>query len=195
MISCIIPTYYKDEDCLWPCFNSLKLSAERCKEKVEFLIIRNNIGAAAAKNFGASTATGEILVFVDVDCMVSSEFFPEISEKGKNERWVGGGMRYVIPMNPTLGVRCFILFWALYCKVRKISVGAFCIRKDAFNALIGFNKGYKYHDIDLALRLRKYADNNGKTFQSLKQSKLLWSTRKFEKYGDWHWLRGYHTGW
>jgi GT2 family glycosyltransferase len=195
MISCIIPLYDKDKDYLWNCFNSLKLSAEQCEEKVEFLLIHNNIGAANAKNIGGFSATGEFLVFVDADCSVSPEFFSEISEKGKDDRWVGGGMRYVIPTNPTFGVRCFILFWTFYCTIKQISIGAFCIRQDPFISLAGFDKSSKYHDVDLALRLRKYAKRHGKFFQPLTQSKLIWSTRKFEKYGSWHWLRGYHTGW
>ncbi len=192
MISCIIPTY-KDEDCLWRCFNSLKQSAERCEEKVEFIIVKGEDLVVTKKNTGGLQARGGMLVFIDADCTVSPEFFSEISKRSKNPLYIGGGMRYVIPTVPSLGVVCFMFLIALYCKVRSISIGVSCIRKDVFTLLRGFHD-CKYHDIDLALRLRRYANLNKKEFQSLKRCKMWWSTRKFEKYGNWHWLFGYHTG-
>lgn len=193
MISCIVPTC-NDGSFLNLCIDSLKRSANICNEEVELIILTNNIGGAAAKNFGSFISSGDVLAFVDADCMVSPEFFSEISEKATNPYWLGGGMRCVIPTNPSFGVRVFILFLALYCKIRSISVGVLCIRRDIFHTLNGFKRDKKYYDIDFALRLRGYAKTKGGLFKSLRISKLLWSTRKFEQYGDWHWLRGYHTG-
>jgi len=191
MISCILPIAIGER--YYPfCLSSLKISARRCQEEVEIIKIYNRIGVSQAKNFGALLAEGEILVFVDVDCMVSPDFFSEISERMRDFSYLGGGIKKVRATNPALGASIFMGLVAGLCKVCSISIGILCVRAPIFFAVGGFPET-KYNDLKIAFKLRNWARREGMKFSSLKKSWLLWSTRKFDQYGSWHWLRGYQV--
>jgi len=192
MISCVLPI--SNNEMYHPfCLSSLQISARRCPEEVEIIKIYNKIGVRRAKNFGALLAEGEILVFVDADCMVSPDFFSEIHERMRDSSYLGGGIKKVRATNPTLGSTIFMGLVAGLCKVCSISIGILCVRTPAFFAVGGFPEA-KYNDLRIAFRLRKWAKKEKMKFSSLKESWLLWSTRKFDRYGSWHWLRGYQVG-
>jgi glycosyltransferase involved in cell wall biosynthesis len=45
------------------------------------LLRQNNAGPASARNFGASRATGDFLVFIDDDCAPSSEYLSKLAAR------------------------------------------------------------------------------------------------------------------
>ena len=193
LISVIIPTC-KDDGYLERVIESLKVSRSKCTEQVEILVLQNTIGKPLACNLGARLASGETLVFLDEDCPVSENFLPEVSMKAKNPHFVGGGVKKVIMERISLGIICAMIPLGFYLLMRQITAGAFWVRREVYERLGGFTEKRKYLDLDFAVRLKKYAKRNGKKSESLKESHIIWSTRRFDKHGDWHWLFGYKTG-
>ncbi len=194
MISVIIPI--SEEDFGRGNMVQLRPFIERakcfCPEEVEVLTIVNkpSFGRVKAKNYGAEKASGETLVFLDSDCPISSNFLKEVSEKSKYS--IGGGVKYPRLTRYSFGIISFMILLGFLMLIKQITLGAFWVRRNIFFEIGGF-KEKKYDDIDFALRLKKYANVTGKKFNSLKECFLIWSTRKFDLYGDWHWLKGYHT--
>lgn len=196
MISVIIPISVEDfnEGLLIKVIPPLEEARKHCLEEVEVIIVLNkpSFGRVKAKNYGAEKAYGETLVFIDADCMISKHFLQEVSQKSKNKYFVGGGVKYIKLTRYSAGIICGLLPLALYMILRQITLGAFWIRKGYFLEMGGFREK-KYDDVDFAVCLKKLAKKYGLKFESIKESFLVWSTRKFDKYGDWHWLYGYKT--
>ncbi len=210
MISCIVPAY-NEEKFIGATLQSLLGSKKECLEEVEIIVVDNHstdgtlmlaksipdvkclyfpiIGREKAKNFGASTAKGETLVFIDADCLVTKNFFQEISEKAQEPYFVGGGVKHCRLTRYSLGIVSFMCLVAVSLVLNQITVGAFWVRKNIFNELEGFRLNNVLDDIDFAIRLKKYAKEHGRKFESLKECVLTWSTRRFDESGDWGWLR------
>lgn len=192
MISVIIPVGIKDWGSKLPIVNSLAIAKSNCKEDVEVIMVVNPlcVGRVKAKNEGVKEVRGDTLVFVDCDIEVSPQFLNEISKKTRNPYFIGGGVKYVKLSRHSLGILCGMIPLFLFMFIKRITIGAFWIRKEVFLSIGGF-KEKKYDDIDFALRLKQYAKQTRKKFESLKESSIIWSTRKFDTHGDWHWIRGY----
>ncbi len=195
MISCIIPvravSLYKDEKYLELCLASVEKARSFCEEEIEILIVRDSTGKMKSCNKVALKAKGETLVFLDGDCQVSREFFDEVSRKAKNPYFAGGGVKWVYLERLSLGIFCWVLYLLSFLLLFRITAGAFWVRREVWFELEGFRDKYKYYDLDFAVRLKRYAKRHGRKFESLKESTLIWSTRKFDIFGDWHWLLGY----
>lgn len=211
MISVVIPAY-NEEKYIGATLQSLLESMKECPEEIEIIVVNNNstdntckvalgydgvkcfyypiLGRELAKNFGAEKAFGETLCFVDADCLVSVDFFAEISEKAQNPYFIGGGMKYVKMTRYSLGLFIGLVPIALTMFLNQITIGAFWARKDVFDAIKGF-RTTTFDDIDFAIRMKKYAKKHQKKFESLKKSYLIWSTRKADIFGDWFWLYKY----
>ena len=208
MISCIVPAH-NEEEYIESTLMSFKGAEPFCPEEVEIIVVENgerdgtkeiverygykyywtaHKSRTLAKNKGAIIAKGNILVFVDADCLVSENFFAEISEKGQNPFFIGGGVKSVRLPRLSLGIAIFLIVIACILLFYQVTVGAFWIRKEVFNLIGGFRE-YKLDDIDFARRLKDHAHGHGGKFESLKESTLMWSTRKFDRYGDWFWMK------
>jgi len=197
VISIIIPVSIKDFESglLFQAQYFIERAKLMCLEEVETVAIINHpsFGRVKAKNYGAEEARGEILLFLDCDCIIGSMFLSEISRKAKNSYFIGGGTKFIKLTRYSLGIiLAAFLFLAPYLLWHQITVGAFWIRKRDFFELGGF-KEKKYDDLDFAIRLKKLAKKTHRKFESLKESFIVWSTRKFDIYGDWHWLKGYQV--
>lgn len=193
-ISCIIPVKIGDDP--KPLLDSIKKATRSLDGRVQTMMVFNTpcFGRVKAKNFGASQTDAKTLVFVDADCQVSESFFEEVIEKSKNPYFVGGGVKRVKLTRYSPGIIAWLIPLGFYLLFKQITLGAFWIRREVFDSIGGFYET-KWDDIDFALRLKKYAKSHGKKFESLKDSTLIWSTRKFDAYGDWSWLgrHGYRT--
>ena len=234
MISCIIPFTINEISYIDKCLYSLLLSASLCKEEVEIIIVENgeeirfdtskygdkvkriyisHSDMDDAKNTGAQFAKGDIFCFLDADNTVTEEYFSEISEKSKNDYFIGGGTKYWESTRKfTLGIYTFFILALIIFIIRHIinpfsppTVLSFWIRKDVFFkigkwipcSLTGLSKFFFYvhprfdycDDIHFGVRVKKYAKIHNKKFESLKRTKVIWNTRKFDKFGDWSWIK------
>lgn len=143
---------------------------------------------AAARNAGAAIASGGILAFIDADSQIHPDTFnvimafmarPEVvggSTGARMERWsVGIAVCYAM-MLP--------IVWATTMDVGVV----FCRRAD-FDAVGGYDETLKFaEDVKFLVALRRVGRSRGSTLVRARAAKVVASTRKFDQFGDWHFL-------
>ena len=143
---------------------------------------------AAARNGGASKASGEILCFVDADSQIDPESFNAIaaalarsdvvagSTGGRMERW-------------SLGIAVTYAFLVPMILFLKMDTGIVFCRRDDFNAISGYDEERPIgEDVAFLVALRKLGRQRQQSLVRLTGVKALVSTRKFDQHGDWHFL-------
>ena len=144
---------------------------------------------AAARNGGARIAQGEILCSVDADMRIAPETFNAISATldraeiiagatgGRLERWsLGIALTYaaIVPLCILCGVDTGVVF---------------CRRPD-FTAVGGYDEGRPIgEDVAFLMALRQLGKERGQRLIRITDVKALVSMRKFDRYGDWHFLK------
>lgn len=143
---------------------------------------------AAARNAGAAIARGAILAFIDADSQVHPDTFnaiaafmarPDIvagSTGATMERWsVGIAVCYAM-MIP--------IVWATAMDIGVV----FCRRPD-FDAAGGYDETLKFaEDVKFLVDLRRVGRRRGRKLIRATRAKVIASTRKFDQFGEWHFL-------
>jgi glutamate-1-semialdehyde 2,1-aminomutase len=133
---------------------------------VDYLPLSENRGPAAARNTGASRATGRFLAFVDDDCMPPDHWLDwllAIIESDPGVAVVGGSTRLdpsptsspIAVYNRAFGFHPRPLYQAgeLYC----LPSANLAVRRDWFDKIGGFDERFLYaagEDVNLAYRLK-----------------------------------------
>jgi glycosyltransferase involved in cell wall biosynthesis len=153
---------------------------------------------AAVRNGGARTARGEILGFVDADIQIHPDTFNEIDRALAGGKVVGGatGMRFE---RSSVGLTCTYGVLMLLGALIRLSYGArpalevdtgvvFCRRCD-FEEIAGYDeKRFFAEDVQLLLALGRLGRKRGEQLARGTNARAVFSTRKFDKYGDWHYF-------
>ncbi len=143
---------------------------------------------AAIRNAGARAATGEVIVTVDADSVVSRNLFAEIERQLAAGRYVGGGITLRLERY-SLGIRVTALFFNLAMLCTGLSGGVYWCRIEDFRAVGGFDERLPFgEDMDFAKRLRAHGRRTGRRFTTLRRAWIVTSCRKFDRFGDWHWF-------
>lgn len=205
----IIPAR-NEEKYIRGCVLSLQRAAEQAAVPLEIIVVINRstdrteeyaremdcaiVGSdeknlARIRNAGASAATGDVLLTVDADSMVSSNMFRAIRTVMESGRYIGGGVA-IYPERWSVGIALTYLFMTYYVFRYRISAGLFyCLRED-FEAIGGFDDSFvSAEDIDFAIRLKSHGKKRGKRFKTILGASIRTSCRKFDELGDWHLLR------
>lgn len=149
-------------------------------------VAKRRIGAA--RNGAARLAQGEILCFIDADSAVHPQSFNAIDERMKNGSYIWGvtGAR--------LERKSFALLITNYMFmpmvwITGLDIGlSFCRRED-FDAVGGYDEDRLYaEDVKFPLALRNLGRPRGQTLTRLPKVKALACTRKFDQFGEWHYL-------
>jgi cellulose synthase/poly-beta-1,6-N-acetylglucosamine synthase-like glycosyltransferase len=129
-----------------------------------FYIYQNNAGPAAARNHGAHRARGEFLVFTDSDCIPHPNWLSKLMEGfGRPQVGVVAGSYGIANPESRLS-RCIYMeiLWRHQHLMPDFpnSFGSynFCIRREVFEAVGGFNTGYRNasgEDNDLSYKVRR----------------------------------------
>lgn len=178
-VSIIIPAY-NEEKYLPLCLNSIS-SLDYSKEHIEIIVVDNgstdrtreiarSYGArllrddtqnvSGLRNYGSKKSKGDILAFVDADCLVPKEWLNNASKYFEAMDVVAWGAPPVPPENPTWVQKTWYLVRQKPETVPKVdwleSMNLF-VRKDQFFAVGGFNESLvTCEDVDLCYRLSKY---------------------------------------
>lgn len=128
---------------------------------------------AKSRNFGVEKSSGDVLVFLDADTLVSDNYLEEISKM--SETYDIGCARWVSESNTILG-RYISWFSTNYSK--KNIGGNFFIKRDLFEKLKGFNEEMKRgEDTDIGERSRILGAN----YIFMKKCFIIPSERRYKK--------------
>jgi len=198
MLSIIIPTYneekylpillksikkqtFKDYEIIVADANS-KDKTKRIAKKFNCKITKGGL-PAAGRNNGAKIAKGNILLFIDADCIIKSNFLKNALNEIESRKLDVAGC-YVWPLSKKLSdniIFSLYNFWIYLSQVvnpHASAHGIFC-KKNIHNKLKGFDETIK---IDEDMNYVKRGSKHGK-FKLLKSAKTYTSIRRFEVEG------------
>jgi glycosyltransferase involved in cell wall biosynthesis len=143
---------------------------------------------AAARNGGAAIATSPILCFVDADMQVHPETFNAIDRAMADPRFVGGATgctmeRWSVGIAITFAM-ILPLVW-----LTNMDTGVVFMRREDYLKTGGYPEGRHYaEDVAFLWKLIRLGRSRGQRMTRLRAFKSIASTRKFDKYGDWHYF-------
>jgi glycosyltransferase involved in cell wall biosynthesis len=141
---------------------------------------------AAARNGGASIATGEIVCFIDADSRIHAETFNAIDDVMASQRVIVGTST-VHPDRWSIGLWATWLLGLLISYSIGVDAGVVFCRRVDFETIGGYDESLLYaEDIQLLIDLKKLGRARGQRFARAKGARAITSTRKFDKHGDWH---------
>jgi len=168
----------------------------RCEDKTE--LVASTLGCrivhdesknlACIRNAGARLASGEVMITVDADSIVSANMFAAIEQGLSRGDVIGGGV-LIIPERWSVGILLTGICLLPYVIFGGISAGLFFCKRSDFEAIGGFNENLvSVEDIDFARRLRAWGAKQNKRFLNLYRAYIVTSCRKFDRLGDWYFL-------
>lgn len=144
---------------------------------------------AAARNAGGAAARGDIVAFVDADMRIHPGTFDAIESALASDRFVGGATGCTLE-RWSLGLAVTYVFLVVpFVWLTGFDTGVvFCRRRD-FEATGGYDERLRVaEDVRFLLELRRVGRAQKKRLTRLTEAKAVASTRKFDEYGDWHYL-------
>ena len=204
--SVVVPAH--NEELLLPSgLAAIAAAAERAPGRVEVIVVANrcsdstatlahDAGAvvvenearniSAVRNAGAAVATGDVIVTIDADCLMSPAAFHEIERVLSTGRYVGGATK-VRPERASAGINATLAVVAITMFLTRLGGGMFWCRHTDFDAIGGFDETLLLaEDLDFARRLRAHGKRTDRQFTVLRTAPIVSSCRKFDRFGDWH---------
>lgn len=163
-------------------------TAELARERGCRVVPVTKRSIAAARNAGGAAARGEFVGFVDADMRIHPGTFDAIEQALLSDRVVGGATGCTLERwSLGLAVTFAVLVPVVWLTGFDTGV-VFCRRRD-FEATGGYDESLRVaEDVRFLLELRRVGRRQGKKLRRLTQVKAVASTRKFDQYGDWHYL-------
>ncbi len=215
LFSVIIPAH-NEEKYIEKCLRSIKRAAKEVNDRVQIVVVANrctdrtvdvarHYGAlvvpnddrciSSIRNAGVRASSGKIIVTIDADSVMTKGSFAEIKKMLFSGKYIGGGAMPKFD-RMSLGIAVSTAYVALnLIPVMIKSVGMlsgtmfWCRRKD-FDRIGGFDESLvSLEDMDFAKRLKALGKKYGRKYGTLKKSRVITSSRKFDEFGDWYLLR------
>ena len=178
-VSIIIPTYNEKEH-LPGCLNSIS-HLDYPKENIEVIVVDNgstdqtreiakshnvkvlcdnHVNVSGLRNLGAKHSNGDILAFIDADCVVSRRWLKNASKYLNEEDVVAWGSPPTLPEDPTWVQQIWYLIRQKENQVQEVdwleTMNLF-VRKDLFFEISGFNDSLvTCEDVDFCYRVRHH---------------------------------------
>ncbi len=144
---------------------------------------------AAARNGGAAGARSPILAFTDADMQIHPDTFDGIERALSNDRIVGGATGVTLERWSLALALTYAAFVPLVLVTGMDTGVVFCRRND-FVAVGGYDeKRLVAEDVAFLWALRRLGRSRRQQLIRLRSMKAVASTRKFDRYGDWHYFR------
>ncbi|HEY2825226.1 MAG TPA: glycosyltransferase [Gemmatimonadales bacterium] len=146
-----------------------------------------NIGAV--RNGGARLARGELIAFVDADIQVHPDTFVAIDHFLSSDAVAGGTTSATLDRWTPGLVSLFAIFWLLAWLTRVDTGVVFCRRAD-FELIGGYDERRRVaEDVAFLVALWQLAWRRGQWVVRIPRVKAVWSTRKWDHFGDWHYFK------
>jgi glycosyltransferase involved in cell wall biosynthesis len=143
----------------------------------------------AVRNTGARVARGEILAFVDADTRIHPETFNAIDEMLASGRVIAGatGIRFE---RLSLGIALSGIVFLPLVWLTGFDVGVVFCRRADFATIGGYREDVLFaEDLHLLMALRRLGRARGRRLGRALSARAVASTRKYDRYGDWHFFR------
>jgi glycosyltransferase involved in cell wall biosynthesis len=206
-ISIIVPAF-NEERALGETLASIRASAvafDRAGFSWELIVCNNNstdrtaeIAEAAgarvvfepfnqisrARNTGAAHASGEWLLFIDADSHPSPELCADVVAAMRRGRCLAGGATIAVPRGEPMALQLVVWSWNALSIVTRWCAGSFLFCETAaFRAVGGFSEHlFISEDVELLMRLKRYARQSHRTIEILRRHPLQTSARKAHLY-------------
>ncbi|MBS0154956.1 MAG: glycosyltransferase [Nitrospira sp.] len=143
----------------------------------------NQIGRA--RNAGATQATGDWLLFLDADSLLSPELLADILRMLESGKYVGCGSTLRMDDLPWWA-NLTLQLWTTTSVFCRWAAGALVVcRRDAFQAVGGFDQElYALDEIRLSKQLKQWGRQRGLQFTILTRHPLETSSRKISLYSS-----------
>src|SRR3989440_5047648 len=146
---------------------------------------------AAARNGGAACAQSPILAFVDADTQIHPDTFNGIEAALANDRIVGGATGVTLERWSLALVATYLAIIPLVFLTGMDAGVVFCRRSD-FIEIGGYNERLLVaEDVAFLWALKRLGRSRRQRLTRLRSMKAVASTRKFDRYGDWHYFRDF----
>ena len=143
---------------------------------------------AAARNGGARAARGEILCFVDADARIHPKTFRAIDDALATGRVVAGATGVRLERTSAGIVAAYVLILPLVW-LTNIDTGLVFCRREDFEAVGGYDENMRFaEDVAFPWALKRLGRRRGQKLVRLRAHKAIASLRKFDEYGDWHYV-------
>jgi glycosyltransferase involved in cell wall biosynthesis len=143
---------------------------------------------AGSRNGGAQLASGDILAFVDADCIIHPDTFNAI------ERTMAGGKTVVGATGARFDRSSFAIALTMFvgeafARLFGFDIGVVFCRRDDWAAIGGYNEQLLCaEDVDFIVALKDLGKKRGQRFARAKGAMATTSSRKFDSRGDWHYF-------
>jgi glycosyltransferase involved in cell wall biosynthesis len=142
----------------------------------------------AARNGGAAIATAPILCFVDADSQIHADTFNAIEQALADSRIVGGATGVTMERWSAGIAVTYALILPLVWLTRMDTGVVFC-RRDDFLRTGGYDESRHFaEDVAFMWKLTRLGWPRRQRLTRLRPVKAVASTRKFDRYGDWHYF-------
>jgi glycosyltransferase involved in cell wall biosynthesis len=213
LISVIVPAY-NEESYLGETLNSIERAKEFLLKKdavpTEIIVVDNgstdstsdialSSGAnvvkdtkhnvATVRNAGASSAKGNVLVFIDADTIVPEELLWRINEVMASPSCFGGAVDTQYRPAKT-SVKVYLQLWRVLGKLAGMAQGAtqFC-RREVYTSLLGYDESlYMGEDVDFHWRMKQFAKRKNGHVCLIEDLQVVASTRRFDQWSFWRTL-------
>jgi glycosyltransferase involved in cell wall biosynthesis len=143
---------------------------------------------AAVRNTGARHARGQVFVFVDADNIMHPDTFNAI-DKSLSTGKVIAGSTGVSMQRMSLGIAVTYALMVPLVWLTRMDTGVVFCRRDDFEAIGGYNEDLLFaEDVQLLWDLMRLGRKQGRKLSRITSARAIFSARKFDKYGDWHYL-------
>jgi hypothetical protein len=143
---------------------------------------------AAARNAGAAIARGDVICFVDSDAQIHPETFNVVYDLMQRRNVVGGatGIR---PERWSPGIGITFAIFTLLSVTTRLDTGLIFCRRSDFETIGGYDETMKFaEDVKFHFDLWRIGRKRGARLVRASEAKSIFSMRKFDKFGDWHYF-------
>ena len=144
---------------------------------------------AAARNGGATQALSPILAFVDADTQIHPDTFNGIERALADGRIVGGATGVTLE-HWSLGLAATYAMIMPIVVLTGMDTGVVFCRRSDFTEVGGYDEERLVaEDVVFLWALKRSGRSRRQRLTRLRSIKAVASTRKFDRYGDWHYFR------